>query len=111
MDTISDCVATNVVDISDKDELEVYGSDIRTSTQLTSYVFEVGGSNFLLNFLRYNFEEGTLEIHALGIGNKAPFSFKSRFRNFWFKSRFPCLGKKYSLYNNFYFLVSFSEIV
>lgn len=41
LDTISDCVATNVIEISDKDELEVYGSDIRTSTQLTSYVFEV----------------------------------------------------------------------
>ncbi|XP_061384693.1 cleavage and polyadenylation specificity factor subunit 1 [Danaus plexippus] len=47
LDTISDCVATNVVEISDKDELEVYGSDIRTSTQLTSYVFEVCDS--LLN--------------------------------------------------------------
>ncbi|KAF9822498.1 hypothetical protein SFRURICE_006581 [Spodoptera frugiperda] len=41
LDTISDCVATNVIEISDKDELEVYGSDIRTSTQLTSYVFEL----------------------------------------------------------------------
>ncbi|XP_063897189.1 cleavage and polyadenylation specificity factor subunit 1 [Helicoverpa armigera] len=47
LDTISDCVATNVIEISDKDELEVYGSDIRTSTQLTSYVFEVCDS--LLN--------------------------------------------------------------
>ncbi|CAH0759559.1 unnamed protein product [Diatraea saccharalis] len=47
MDTISDCFATNVIEISDKDELEVYGSDIRTSTQLTSYVFEVCDS--LLN--------------------------------------------------------------
>ncbi|CAH2098493.1 unnamed protein product [Euphydryas editha] len=47
MDTISDCVASNVIEISDKDELEVYGSDIRTSTQLTSYVFEVCDS--LLN--------------------------------------------------------------
>lgn len=46
MDTISDCVATNVIDISDKDELEVYGSDIRTSTQLTSYVFEVSGFEY-----------------------------------------------------------------
>ncbi|XP_046972661.1 cleavage and polyadenylation specificity factor subunit 1 [Vanessa cardui] len=45
--TISDCVAGNVIEISDKDELEVYGSDIRTSTQLTSYVFEVCDS--LLN--------------------------------------------------------------
>ncbi|XP_030026309.2 cleavage and polyadenylation specificity factor subunit 1 [Manduca sexta] len=47
LDTISDCVASNVIEISDKDELEVYGSDIRTSTQLTSYVFEVCDS--LLN--------------------------------------------------------------
>ncbi|KAL4709550.1 hypothetical protein ACJJTC_007281 [Scirpophaga incertulas] len=47
LDTISDCVATNVIEISDQDELEVYGSDIRTSTQLTSYVFEVCDS--LLN--------------------------------------------------------------
>lgn len=41
MDTLNDCVATNVIEISDSDELEVYGRDIRTSTQLTSYVFEV----------------------------------------------------------------------
>ncbi|KAI5632706.1 mono-functional DNA-alkylating methyl methanesulfonate n-term domain-containing protein [Phthorimaea operculella] len=47
LDTLSDCIATNVIEISDKDELEVYGSDIRTSTQLTSYVFEVCDS--LLN--------------------------------------------------------------
>ncbi|GBP39414.1 Cleavage and polyadenylation specificity factor subunit 1 [Eumeta japonica] len=47
LDTLSDCVASNVIEISDKDELEVYGSDIRTSTQLTSYVFEVCDS--LLN--------------------------------------------------------------
>ncbi|XP_013147048.1 PREDICTED: cleavage and polyadenylation specificity factor subunit 1 [Papilio polytes] len=47
LDTISDCLPTNVIEISDKDELEVYGSDIRTSTQLTSYVFEVCDS--LLN--------------------------------------------------------------
>ncbi|KAG7296758.1 hypothetical protein JYU34_020693 [Plutella xylostella] len=47
MDTLSDCIASNVIDISDQDELEVYGSDIRTSTQLTSYVFEVCDS--LLN--------------------------------------------------------------
>lgn len=47
MDTISDCVASNVIEISDGDELEVYGSDIRTSTRLTSYVFEVCDS--LLN--------------------------------------------------------------
>ncbi|XP_049880956.1 cleavage and polyadenylation specificity factor subunit 1 [Pectinophora gossypiella] len=47
LDSISDCIASNVIEISDKDELEVYGSDIRTSTQLTSYVFEVCDS--LLN--------------------------------------------------------------
>ncbi|CAK1589446.1 unnamed protein product [Parnassius mnemosyne] len=47
MDTINDCVASNVIEISEQDELEVYGSDIRTSTQLTSYVFEVCDS--LLN--------------------------------------------------------------
>ncbi|XP_063370441.1 cleavage and polyadenylation specificity factor subunit 1 [Cydia amplana] len=47
LDSLSDCIATNVIEISDKDELEVYGSDIRTSTQLTSYVFEVCDS--LLN--------------------------------------------------------------
>ncbi|KOB67303.1 Cleavage and polyadenylation specificity factor subunit 1 [Operophtera brumata] len=46
-DSINDCVASNVIEISDQDELEVYGSDIRTSTQLTSYVFEVCDS--LLN--------------------------------------------------------------
>lgn len=52
MDTISDCVASNVIEISDKDELEVYGSDIRTSTQLTSYVFEVSYKNSLIRVER-----------------------------------------------------------
>lgn len=52
MDTISDCVASNVIEISDKDELEVYGSDIRTSTQLTSYVFEVSYKNPLIRVER-----------------------------------------------------------
>ncbi|XP_045761794.1 cleavage and polyadenylation specificity factor subunit 1 isoform X1 [Maniola jurtina] len=47
LENLSDCVASNVIEICDKDELEVYGSDIRTSTQLTSYVFEVCDS--LLN--------------------------------------------------------------
>lgn len=56
MDTISDCVASNVIEISDKDELEVYGSDIRTSTQLTSYVFEVrlSQSSYYVEFKDYD---------------------------------------------------------
>lgn len=41
LESLSDCMASDVQDIRDKDELEVYGSDKRTSTELTTYMFEV----------------------------------------------------------------------
>uniref|UniRef100_A0A1B6G369 Cleavage and polyadenylation specificity factor subunit 1 n=3 Tax=Proconiini TaxID=565685 RepID=A0A1B6G369_9HEMI len=47
MDTLGDWMASDVADIRDLDELEVYGSEAQTSIQLTSYSFEVCDS--LLN--------------------------------------------------------------
>ncbi|XP_054282084.1 cleavage and polyadenylation specificity factor subunit 1-like, partial [Macrosteles quadrilineatus] len=47
MDTLGDWMASDVADIRDLDELEVYGSETQTSIQLTSYSFEVCDS--LLN--------------------------------------------------------------
>ncbi|XP_045455105.1 cleavage and polyadenylation specificity factor subunit 1 [Melitaea cinxia] len=73
MDTISDCVASNVIEISDKDELEVYGSDIRTSTQLTSYVFEVCDS--LLNICPIgDVSMGELQLVTEGDAGEKPHS-------------------------------------
>ncbi|KAF6215178.1 hypothetical protein GE061_009929, partial [Apolygus lucorum] len=45
--TLGDCMASDVTEIRDEDELEVYGSEITTSVQLSSYSFEVCDS--LLN--------------------------------------------------------------
>lgn len=36
-------MASNVAEIRDPDELEVYGREDRTSVQLTSFSFEVNG--------------------------------------------------------------------
>ncbi|XP_063236950.1 cleavage and polyadenylation specificity factor subunit 1 [Bacillus rossius redtenbacheri] len=47
MDTLGDWMASDVADIRDVDELEVYGSEAQTSVHITSYVFEVCDS--LLN--------------------------------------------------------------
>lgn len=47
LDTLNDCMASDVLDIKDVDELEVYGNVRQTSMQITSYVFEVCDS--LLN--------------------------------------------------------------
>lgn len=42
LDTLNDCMASDVLDIKDVDELEVYGNDERqTSMQITSHNFEV----------------------------------------------------------------------
>lgn len=47
LDTLGDCMASDVTEIRDEDELEVYGNEIQTSVQLSSYSFEVCDS--LLN--------------------------------------------------------------
>lgn len=41
LDTLNDCMATDVQEIRDADELEVYGNEKQTSMQITSYNFEV----------------------------------------------------------------------
>ncbi|KAI4469661.1 dna repair/rna processing cpsf family [Holotrichia oblita] len=47
LDSINDCMASDVMDIRDPEELEVYGNEKQTSLQITNYVFEVCDS--LLN--------------------------------------------------------------
>ncbi|XP_034934002.1 cleavage and polyadenylation specificity factor subunit 1 [Chelonus insularis] len=46
-DFLADWMASDVLDIKDPEELEVYGSETQTSVQITSYIFEVCDS--LLN--------------------------------------------------------------
>ncbi|KAK0170083.1 hypothetical protein PV328_010688 [Microctonus aethiopoides] len=46
-DFLGDWMASDVLDIKDPEELEVYGSEVQTSMQITSYIFEVCDS--LLN--------------------------------------------------------------
>ncbi|KAG1650025.1 Cleavage and polyadenylation specificity factor subunit 1 [Nymphon striatum] len=41
LDTLGDWMASNVTDIQDCEELEVYGSEAQTATQITQYTFEV----------------------------------------------------------------------
>lgn len=41
LDSINDCMASDVLDIRDPEELEVYGNEKQTSLQITNYVFEV----------------------------------------------------------------------
>jgi len=40
-DFLGDWMASDVLDIKDPEELEVYGSETHTSIQITSYIFEV----------------------------------------------------------------------
>ncbi|KAJ3661317.1 hypothetical protein Zmor_006602 [Zophobas morio] len=47
MDSLNDCMASDVLDIRDPEELEVYGNQKQASLQITSYIFEVCDS--LLN--------------------------------------------------------------
>ncbi|KAJ8942077.1 hypothetical protein NQ318_004102 [Aromia moschata] len=47
MDSLNDCMASDVLDIRDPEEFEVYGNQKQTGIQITSYVFEVCDS--LLN--------------------------------------------------------------
>lgn len=41
LDSINDCMASDVLDIRDPEELEVYGNEKQTSLQITNYIFEV----------------------------------------------------------------------
>jgi cleavage and polyadenylation specificity factor subunit 1 len=47
LDSLNDCMASDVLDIRDPEELEVYGNQKQASLQITSYIFEVCDS--LLN--------------------------------------------------------------
>nr|CAH7722934.1 unnamed protein product [Callosobruchus chinensis] len=47
LDSLNDCIASDVLDIRDPEELEVYGNQKQAGVQITSYVFEVCDS--LLN--------------------------------------------------------------
>lgn len=47
LDSLNDCMASDVLDIRDPEELEVYGNEKQASLQITSYNFEVCDS--LLN--------------------------------------------------------------
>lgn len=47
LDSLTDCIATDVQELRDPEELEVYGSQTQASLQIKSYVFEVCDS--LLN--------------------------------------------------------------
>lgn len=43
-DFLGDWMASDVLDIKDPEELEVYGSETHTSIQITSYIFEVSAA-------------------------------------------------------------------
>lgn len=47
LDTLNDCMASDVMDIKDVDELEVYGNVRQTSMQITSYIFEVRRQKYI----------------------------------------------------------------
>lgn len=40
-DSLNDCMASDVLDIRDPEELEVYGNQKQASLQIMSYIFEV----------------------------------------------------------------------
>jgi len=50
-DFLGDWMASDVSDIKDPEELEVYGSETRTSIQITSYIFEVAFSVVMYPYL------------------------------------------------------------
>lgn len=41
LDSLNDCMASDVLDIRDPEELEVYGNEKQASLQITGYLFEV----------------------------------------------------------------------
>lgn len=41
LDSLNDCMASDVLDIRDPDEFEVYGNEKQASLHITSYTFEV----------------------------------------------------------------------
>jgi len=54
-DFLGDWMASDVLDIKDPEELEVYGSETHTSIQITSYIFEVSASFILISIIVYLF--------------------------------------------------------
>lgn len=48
-DFLGDWMASDVLDIKDPEELEVYGSETHTSIQITSYIFEVLDASLILH--------------------------------------------------------------
>jgi cleavage and polyadenylation specificity factor subunit 1 len=46
-DFLGDWMASDVLDIKDPEELEVYGSETHTSIQITSYIFEVYSAYYI----------------------------------------------------------------
>lgn len=54
-DFLGDWMASDVLDIKDPEELEVYGSETHTSIQITSYIFEVKEVYSLLFYLVLNY--------------------------------------------------------
>lgn len=60
LDSLNDCMASDVLDIRDPEELEVYGNEKQASLQITSYVFEVSYSihyNIKLSMVITNLKE------------------------------------------------------
>lgn len=41
LDSLNDCMASDVLDIRDPEELEVYGNEKQASLQIASFIFEV----------------------------------------------------------------------
>lgn len=41
LDSLNDCMASDVLDIRDPDEFEVYGNEKQASLHIKSYIFEV----------------------------------------------------------------------
>lgn len=48
-------MACDVTEIRDEDELEVYGDEIQTSIQLSSYSFEVSYISYVFNNFFFSF--------------------------------------------------------
>lgn len=51
LDSLNDCMASDVLDIKDPVELEVYGNEKQTSLEIKSYTFEVNICNFEIALL------------------------------------------------------------
>lgn len=50
LDSLNDCMASDVLDIRDPEELEVYGNQKQAHLQITSYIFDVKYTFLLIYF-------------------------------------------------------------